>query len=155
LGVGDECAGDFELAFFAAAAQECLLVADLDEPELLEELFAALAAFGAGDVEGFENRLQILPNRHLPENARFLRQIADSAAGTLEHWEMRDVRRVEGDGAAVRRDHPENHPERGRLAGAIASEQADNFLLLKQEADVIDDAASVVTLCQLCDFEKV
>ena len=52
----------FELAFFAAAAQECLLVADLDEPELLEKLFAALAAFGAGDVEGFENRLQIFPD---------------------------------------------------------------------------------------------
>jgi hypothetical protein len=66
-----------------------------------------------------------------------------------------DVVTVEGDRAAVGLDHAHDHSEGGGLASAVAAEDADDFFLVQNEADLVDDHAAVVRLDQLCSFEKV
>jgi len=66
-----------------------------------------------------------------------------------------DVVAIEGHRAAVGLDHAHDHSEGGGLAGAVAAEDADDFFLVEDEADLINDHAAVVGLDQLGGFQKV
>src|SRR5205085_11232211 len=85
----------------------------------------------------------------------FLGEVADAAAGALVHREVGDVVGVKGDGAAVGANHAHDHAEGGGLAGAVAAEDADDFLLGENEADLINNGAPAVSFDELCSFEKV
>ncbi len=57
--------------------------------------------------------------------------------------------------AAVGNDHAEDHAEGGGFSRAVAAEQADDFLLGDDKADIIDNGSSAVTLAEFCRFKKI
>ena len=73
------------------------------------------------------------------EIAAFLGEISDPQPCPLVHGQESDVDGVEGDGAAVRLDHAQDHAESGGFSGPVAAEQPDDFALTQQEADIVDD----------------
>src|SRR5687768_1727259 len=155
LRLGDQGPGDLQLALFAAGAEVGLLISYLLQAELGQKLLAALDALGAADVERLQDRLKVLPDRELAKDALFLRQVPDALASPLVHGQVGDVRGVESDCATLRDDHAQDHPEGGRLARPVSAEEADNLLLVEEEANLVHDGPPVVTLYQLGDFEKV
>ena len=88
------------------------------------------------------------------EIAAFLGEVSDPQAGPLVHGQEGDVDGIEGDGAAVRLDHAEDHAEGGGFSGPVAAEKPDDFALTQQEADVVDDNAAVVGFYELGDFQE-
>ena len=75
--------------------------------------------------------------------------------GPLVHGQEGDIDGVEGDGPAVRLDHAQDHAESGGFSGPVSTQQADDFALAEEKADIIDDNAAVVGFDKLGDFEKV
>ena len=59
---------------------------------------------------------------------------------------------AERDFARVRVDHAAGHAERGRLAGAVRSQQADDLARIDFEIDAIDDAPPAIRLHQPANF---
>ncbi|MHC2250413.1 hypothetical protein ACVILK_000105 [Bradyrhizobium embrapense] len=80
------------------------------EAELLEQV-ARLVVIVAGTKAG----LDIGQRRLVLAEVRLLRQIADSGAGLHET------------AAGIGLDQPGRDPQQGRLAGAVAADQADTF----------------------------
>src|SRR5205823_8037244 len=52
-------------------------------------------------------------------------------------------------------DHAHDHAERGGLARAVAAEDANDFLLVEDEADLVNDHTAVVGFDQLGGFKKI
>jgi hypothetical protein len=52
------------------------------------------------------------------------------------------------------RDHADDHAERGRLAGAVAAQQAHDLAGLDGQADLVDDRAAFVGLHQIAGSEQ-
>ncbi len=116
------------------------------------EIGLAPAAVG---LHHLEHRADVVLDIEAAEDRRFLRQIADAEPGALIHRQVGDVVAVELDDAAVGLDQPGDHVERGGLAGAVRSEQADRLAAPDIEADVLDDLASAVALFEAVGREIV
>jgi hypothetical protein len=108
----------------------------------LEPPFPLLAV----DRERLEDREDVLLDGEFAEDRRLLRQVADAAPRALIHRHPRDVGPVEPDRAGRGRDEARDHVERGRLAGAVGAEQADDLALAQLERDVVHHVALAVRL---------
>ena len=82
-----------------------------------------------------------------------MRQIADAKARAPVHRQPRHVMPVEFDGARVGPDQPGNHVKKGRLAGAVGTQQADRLAAAHHHAHIFDDAAHPVGFFQVMDGE--
>ncbi len=98
---------------------------------------------------------EILEDGQPAEIAAFLGEIPDSEPGALEHGEVGDIDGIEGDRSAVRLDHAEDHAESGCFSGPVSAEEADDFPLAKQKADIVNDRAAAVGFDELGDFQKI
>src|SRR4029434_10179016 len=58
------------------------------------------------------------------------------------------------DGAAVGAEEAVQHPERGRLAGAVGTEQPEHLPGVTVEIDAVDDQTSAETLDERARFEE-
>ena len=154
-GLGDQRSGDLQLSAFPAAEGVGELIAVLEQTVLVEQLVGAAMSFRAGQVQGFEDGLKVLPDGESLKVAPLLGKIADPLACPLVHGEVGDVRAVKGNRPAVGHDHPQDHSEGGGLSGSVAAEQADDLLLLEHKADLIDHGPAVVGLAQLGGFQQV
>ncbi len=153
-GVGDEGAGDFEFASFAAGEGDGFLVAGFGEAELFHEAGGFFAALEGGFAGGFEDGEEVLFDGHALEDGRFLGEVAHAFAGALIHGELGDVEAVEHDLAAVGDDHSHDHAEGGGFAGAVAAEEADDFAVSDFKGDLVNDGASGVAFDQVGGFEE-
>ena len=63
-------------------------------------------------------------------------------------------RALEEDLTFVGPDHAHDHPKRGRLAGPIATEQADDTALVNRDRDLIHDGPARIPFDQVPRFEK-
>ena len=102
----------------------------------------------AVEVLQFEDRLDVLRDRQLAEDRRFLRKVRQPAPRALVDRKVREVLAVELDAAAVGRDETDDHVEAGRLAGAVGAEQADHFAARHFERHVVDHGARLVAFLQ-------
>src|SRR6202040_4144169 len=89
----------------------------------------------ADAVDGGEEG-DVLVDREVAVEREALRQVADPAA---EVDALPDgVEAAGADGAAVRRQQPEDDAQGGRLAGAVRADQAEHLAAGHPEADVVD-----------------
>ena len=153
-GVGDERAGDFELAAFAAGEGHGFLVAGFGEAELVHEAEGFLFALGGGAAGGFEDGEEVLLDGEALEDAGFLGEVAHAAAGAFVHGQFSDVEAVELNLAAIGDDHAHDHAEGGGFAGPVAAEESDDFAVLDGEGDVVNDGPWTVAFDQVGGFEK-
>jgi 4-hydroxybenzoate polyprenyltransferase len=121
---------------------------DYTEP-LLGMLIGPLAALlpRGGPIE-FEHCEQVLPHRQLAENRSFLREVPEPLARALVHRQRSELDVSQLDRALVGGDEPHHHRERGRLAGSVGPEEADDLTRLDVKADAVDDAPLAVRLAQ-------
>ncbi len=98
---------------------------------------------------------QVLLDRELAKDALLLGQIAHSAiAGAAIHRPGGDIDSVENNLACIGLDDAAGHAEAGGLAGAVGTQQADDFAPLHVEIDAIHDAAAAEALYQTANFQK-
>src|SRR5215469_15678485 len=84
-------------------------------------------------------KLEVLPDRHLPEEPPVLRHDRDPAGDPLWHRPARHVRAVDQHLSRAWPDDAQDRLERGRLAGGVAAEQADQFPLADVQRDSLKD----------------
>ena len=118
------------------------------EAVLVEQRVGAAAAFGERQAAQRAHEGDRLARVHRRIEAALLGQIADlrrrlERAVVAEHA-ARSARRV---------DDPEQHPQGGRLAGAVGAEQAVDRAGRNGEADAVDRARLVEILDQVDGFD--
>ena len=97
----------------------------------------------------FEHRAQVAFNGQPTKHRRFLRQVTDALLRPQVHGKVGDVHVVEEDTASVRPGQTHDHVERGRLAGAIWSEQTHDFALADLDRHVLDDWSPPIDLSHI------
>src|SRR5690625_1782067 len=75
-----------------------------------------------------------------------LRQVADVALG--DNGVVLQVMAADFDAPGRRCQRAGEHAQRGRLAGAVGPEQAEDFALVQRQADVVDGARRAVVAAQ-------
>jgi len=121
----DEAEGDIEAAALAAGEGFHRPVGEIGEVEVGAELVgAAVGGVGADAVEpGLENEL--LADEAAGVGAAGLGDVADPAADA--DGVGAEVAAGDGRGAGGRAEEGGQHPEGGRLAGAVRAEEADDL----------------------------
>ena len=124
----------------------CREVGDL---EFSQQVFEAMLAFRPGQPRTrLEYRHDVVSYREMAKYRRLLRQVPEPCPGTQVHRSIGEIGLVEMHGAGVARHQPDNHVEAGRLAGTVRTEQPYDLPALHGEADVVDDEAIAVALCE-------
>src|SRR5262249_44351273 len=72
--------------------------------------------------------LEILRDGQVGEEPAIFRRVADAETGALVCGQRRDVLALKSDFAGAHRQQPDDAVDRGRLARAIAADQADRLL---------------------------
>ena len=108
----------------------------------LRRAAAGRPAVQAGEVHG------LLEQAHLRVQAALLGHVAEAAAvGVGERGA------AEGHRAAVGREHAEDDPHRGGLAGAVAADEAGEAAVADGEAHRVEGEALAVALGDVVEFE--
>src|SRR5207244_6870015 len=113
-------------------------ITELSEREQLLDPRARVAVVVGGE------QAQVSPRRQVWVEGRPL----DEAGDTFERLRPGDLRIAPEklDRALGRPDQPEQHPQRGRLAGAVRPEVAEDVSLLDRQVDVVDGDELAVQL---------
>ena len=98
--------------------------------------------------------MKIVLHAETLKDAGFLRKITHAQLGTFVHGQFGDFLAMEPHRSFVGVDHANNHAKRRRLAGAVATEQADNFAGMDPKAKLIDNGSSAVALHQAFCFQE-
>src|ERR1017187_1454801 len=141
-----QSAGDLEPAPFSSRKRVGHRVSEVREIESVEKASRGLLARRALPGKRLEDREQVLEGGHLPENGRFLRQIAEAAPRPAVHRQRRDVLPVEEDGACVRLDEPDDDRERRRLSRPVRAEETHDLSRRDEDRDAVDDRAAPIGL---------
>lgn len=99
-----------------------------------------------GELRHLQDRHDIVLHRHLAEDARLLRQIADAGTCTFVHWIIGYLLVADIDMPFIGDDKTCGHVERSRLTGSVRTEQTDNLTLLDIERHVVGHRAASITL---------
>src|SRR5262249_33539310 len=94
----------------------------------------------AGEVQ------EVLPSRQIPVKVGGLHDRADMRHGPGEI--VRKVEPPDPDGPAIRPRQPDEHPDRGRLAGAVGAQEAKDLSGVEVEGDVRDGLSPAEALRQ-------
>src|SRR3954454_7466406 len=81
--------------------------------------------------------LEVLASGHEAIEIRILDDAADAAHRVLELMTL--IEAADGDVAGRRLDETDQHPDRGRLARSVRSEEAKDFAALQLERNGVDD----------------
>ncbi len=84
---------------------------------------------------------------HALVEAAFLREVADALA------HLSDGFAEDGDGALVRRQDAQHHAQRGRLAGAVGPEEAQDGAARQGEAEIVDRREIAEALGDVGEFD--
>ena len=143
--VAEQRLGDPEpLAHAERVGAHALLGGRLREPDVLHQLVDAPAL----DAEHLRGQRQRLAAAAAGVLGGGVQQHADLAAG-VGQAAVAGVQHRRGAGVRVR--EPADHPQRGRLAGAVGAEEAGHGAGLAVERDVIDRQLAAVALGEMLD----
>ena len=146
VGVLDECVGDPEPLAHAARVRPDLVAAAIREADLAEDLVDRLLRGLAVQPVEARGVAQVRAAGHVVVEADGIGQVADPAFDLA-----RIARRVEPDdtGLALGRfGQPEQHEDRGRLAGAVLPEQPEDLAAAHLEVEAVDRRELAVLLGQ-------
>ncbi len=129
----DQRRGEVEAALHPARVGADAALGGGVEADPLEQVVGALAALGGRD--SLQRRLQAdqLAAGHQRVERRFLQGDADRGAHRPRF--AADVVAGDAGAAAGRQQQRGQHPHRGRLAGPVRAEEAEDFALLDLEVD--------------------
>ncbi len=116
--------------------------------ELFQQLIELAAALGAVRFVHFQHGADVFLDCQSAENGGFLRQIADTEAGTPVHRHGSDVVAVDGDLAAIDRYEARDHVETGGFARAIRAKQPHGFTTAHDQRNAVDNPARIIGLRQ-------
>src|SRR6478735_5762717 len=124
---GGQRAGDFEPALFGRhqiAGEHVGARAKTAELQNLVGLAAGIAHHGGTHQRTDDD---VIDDGHGLEAFHDLESTADPALAALRRRQRRDVHTVEDDRALGRRQHARDQVEQRRLAGAVGTDQSDDF----------------------------
>src|SRR5713226_6004451 len=116
------------------------------QAELGQQPVAALLPLAAGQVQGLQDREQVLFDGHLAEDRGLLRQVADPGARTPVHRQVGQVGISEPDDPRVRAHESDDDTEGGRLSCSVGAEQPNDLSSRDLEGHAVDDGAPRVRL---------
>ena len=152
--IGGQGAGDLGAAPLAPGKTHALARAHMADVEFLEQGFETVPARLPVEVLArFENGENVLFNAQGAENRRVLGQIGQTMDGAAVDRQRSDLVAVDEHVAGVGSDQPDHHVEAGGLAGAVGTEQADDFAAADAQRDIVHHLASPVTLDQAGCFQ--
>ena len=125
------------------------MLAQVGDPQILEERNEARFHLAFRHVLQLENGLHVFFHREAPEDGVFLRQVGNAEAGAAMDWQMGQLGAVELDAARVRGDQADDHVEAGGFSGAVRPEQANDLAARDLERDVAHDSTALVVLEQV------
>ncbi len=127
----------------------------MPDPQLLQQLLQALLPGGPIQiVTRLEDRHDVGFHGQLAEDGSFLGQVAQTELRAAVHGQKGDVAVVELDCPGVAAHQSDHHVERGRLAGAVGTEQAHDLAVGHFERQVADHLARLIALGQAGRFER-
>ena len=121
--------------------------------ELIEEFLVFVLLLRLGEVRRLENGHDVLFDRELAEDGRFLREVADAERSALVHRHLADVHIREVHLAGRRALEAHDHVERRRLARTVRPEQPDDLPLLHAQGDAVHDRALLECLHKIFRFD--
>src|SRR5690606_14003338 len=143
LGAVHEGAADGQHLLFAARKERAvLMLALLEDGELIEDLFETPPALGSvGDREAAE--LEVLAHAEAAQDVAPLGDVHDPRWGNVVGADRRDGPALEQDAAGAGAHQPGDGLERRGLAGAVGAEESHDLAAANLEIDVLDriDAA--------------
>ena len=146
VGVLDERIGNPEPLAHAARVRPDLVVAAIHQADLAEDLVDCLLRGLAVQPVEVRGVTQVRATRHVVVEPDGVGQVADPAFDFA-----RVARRVEPDDTGLtlgRFGQPEEHQDRGRLAGAVLPEQPEDFAAAHLEVEAVDRGELAVLLGQ-------
>lgn len=144
-----EATGYLRTAALATRQTVTEVLAHMRQVELRDELLQFLLLIVFAELGHLQDRLDVILYGHLAEDARFLRQVADTQLRAFVHRVVGDIFIVEEYLAGIGGDEPRRHVESGRLAGTVGSQQSDNLALLQTDAHIVDHRALAIFLYQM------
>ena len=103
------------------------------------------AAIGIA-LDHFERGHDVLFDGKAAEDARLLRQVADAEAGAAEHRQAGDIVPVQRDAPGIGPHEAHDHIKGCRFAGAVGTQQADDFAAADRDRDAPHHGALAVGL---------
>ena len=157
--VGRERPGDLEHALAAerqVAGELMRHVAEADPPQLRHRLVARASLLGAvepecaGEEPGPGARIgaehHVVEHRHAAPQLDVLERPGDAGPGDPSLPRGRDIAAAESHAAAVGPGRAGDEIEHRALAGAVRSDQREDFARVEREADLIDGDQAAETL---------
>ena len=154
FGIGRQGTGDRQAPLFATAEGECDTPSQARNAEAMHQRVASLAAVTPGHFARFQHGHDVFFDGQFAKNRFFLRQIAHTEIRALVHRHARHLFAGKDDSSRVRHDETDDHVKRGRFAGTIWPQQADDFSRTHGHVHAIDHGPAVVDLSQLLSVEQ-
>ena len=101
-----------------------------------------------------EDRQDVLFNRELAEDRRFLRQVAKTKLGAPVHWFGREVFAIEQDFSAVGSNKSDDYVKRRGLASTVGAKQTYHFAALDLDRQALDDLPEFEALGDFLDAQN-
>lgn len=151
--VNGEASGDFGTTAFATRELVAEVFANFAEVEFGYKAFELVFLLLARHVGHFEDSADIVFDGEFTEHRWFLSEVSDAVLGAFVDREFCDVEVVEENLAFVGTDEAHSHIESGSFAGAVRTEEANDFALSDVDRDVVDDSALTVDFHQVVGTE--
>jgi hypothetical protein len=132
----DEGLGEADTALHAFGEFSDQAAVDLVEADHFEELGATPVAFGGGEVEEAAEEVDCFPGVEVAVEVGFFGEVADAAFGGDVSGGVPEDLDMSPGGV----EEPEEHLDGGGFAGAVGSEEAEDFTAADFEIDIIDGA---------------
>ena len=143
----DECGGQLDALLVAQAERLEVGVAPVGETEPVQPAERGLPGFRARHAVQLAEVGQLLGHAHLGIEAALLGHVADAAAGLEGQGHAQPAHH-----AGIRREHAQHDPHRGRLAGAVAPDEAEQLAGADVEGEVLHGDDVAVALRDLVDL---
>ena len=118
----------------------------------LDRARLAVLLLSAGELRRLENGHDVLSHREFAEDGCLLGQIADAQLRPLVHRHPADLHIRNIDIAKGWLFQTDNHIKCRRFAGAVRSQQSDNFPFVNPQGNPIDYIAALIGFYQIFCF---
>ena len=98
--------------------------------------------------------MQVLLDRHFPEDRRLLRQVADAASRPQVHRQTRYVVAAQKYATGLGVHQADDTVKGRRFPGTIRSQEADHFTTFNVERNIADDLSAAIALGQPLNDES-
>src|SRR5580693_5747611 len=98
-----------------------------------------------------QRKLNVLPDRHVPEQGIVLKYEADAAVASAQ---VRDIPPVKGDAAVIHVGQPSRDAQQRTLAATARTEQHEELTRLNLQRGVVDHRRAVIAFGDLLEVDR-